>query len=142
MPRWFKITLAVFGVLALSGAAVFAYAVWSIRPMDLGNIPVYKEYDARTDLMTSLSNPECLTRDTVLTEATARGWTAQDLPSLGQCPAMQGVSDWLKVTTPDGLLLPENPENATFFGFDETSCSVFLPVGAGIGVTCPDPQNN
>lgn len=137
MPRWFKIALSTATVAVICFGVFNFYLEWSFRNMDW-NIPVYKEFSARDALLVDLSHPDCLSRETVIAEAQSRRWGAEDATSLGQCSRLAGVSDWLKVTTEDGLLLPENPENATYFGFDENSCSVYLPANAGIGDTCPE----
>ncbi len=138
MPRWFKITLWRLAVAVLCLGALYTYAIWSIRNVDWGGIQIYKEYSARDAIMLDLSSPDCLTRETVLAQAQARGWGIENAETLGQCQSPDGISNWLRVTTEDGFLLPGNLENVTYFGFDENACSVFLPANAGVGETCPD----
>ena len=77
MPRWFRITLFVLGSAGLCLGALFAYATWSVRNIDW-NIAVYKEFDARDGIMLDLSNPACLTRETVIGAAQAQGWGVED----------------------------------------------------------------
>lgn len=138
MPRWFKIVLLALAAVVIGLACTFAYAAWSIRNADW-NFVVYKDFSARDAIMDDLERPECLTRDVVISHALSRGWDVEVATSLGQCPSPDGVSDFLKVITEDGLLLPENPENATYFGFDANGCSVYFPTYTGFGSFCPVP---
>ena len=137
MPRWFSWVLASVAGLVLIAAAFTAYLTWSIANIDW-NIPVYKEFNARDALMLELSEPACLSRDTVMSMSESRGWDVEEVDSLGQCRAPEGLSGWLRITTEDGLLLPDHPDNVTYFGFDSLGCSVYLPVLAGLGGICPE----